>query len=45
MTEDRSILKLTEDVSWIGILDTSIVTFDIVMETPIIHILYRPIKR
>lgn len=30
---DNSILKITEDVSWIGILDKDIVTFDIVMET------------
>jgi NADH oxidase (H2O-forming) len=30
---DKNILKITEDVSWIGIPDTSIVTFDIVMET------------
>jgi flavorubredoxin len=30
---DNAILKLTDDVSWIGILDRDIVTFDIVMET------------
>jgi len=30
---DNSILKITEDVSWIGILDKDIVAFDIVMET------------
>ena len=30
---DNKILKLTEDVSWIGVLDKDIVTFDIVMET------------
>lgn len=30
---DNQILKISEDVSWIGILDKSIVTFDIVMET------------
>ncbi len=30
---NNTILKLTEDVSWIGIRDTDIVTFDIVMET------------
>ena len=28
-----SVLKITKDVSWIGILDKEIVTFDIVMET------------
>jgi flavorubredoxin len=32
MTENR-VLKISEDVSWIGILDKNIVTFDIVMET------------
>ncbi|MFW5820633.1 MAG: FprA family A-type flavoprotein [Bacteroidota bacterium] len=31
--KDDKILKITEDVSWIGILDHDIVTFDIVMET------------
>ena len=30
---NNTILKLTDDVSWIGIRDTDIVTFDIVMET------------
>lgn len=30
---DKKILDLTEDVKWIGILDTDIVTFDVVMET------------
>lgn len=30
---EPSILKITKDVSWIGILDKEIVTFDIVMET------------
>lgn len=30
---DNKILKLTEDVSWIGVLDYDIVTFDVVMET------------
>jgi flavorubredoxin len=30
---DNKVLKISEDVSWIGILDKSIVTFDIVMET------------
>ncbi len=29
----NSILKINEDVSWIGVLDRNIVTFDIVMET------------
>ena len=29
----HKILKITDDVSWIGILDRDIVTFDIVMET------------
>lgn len=31
--EDHKILKVTEDVRWIGVLDRDIVTFDIVMET------------
>lgn len=30
---DNKILPLTKDVSWIGILDKDIITFDIVMET------------
>jgi flavorubredoxin len=30
---DDKVLKISEDVSWIGILDKHIVTFDIVMET------------
>ncbi len=30
---ENKILKVAEDVSWIGILDRDIVTFDIVMET------------
>lgn len=30
---DDKVLKVTEDVSWVGILDKDIVTFDIVMET------------
>ena len=30
---DKKVLKITEDVSWIGILDHDIVTFDIVMST------------
>jgi flavorubredoxin len=32
MTDDK-ILKLTDDVHWIGVLDRDIVTFDVVMET------------
>ena len=32
MVDDR-ILKINEDVSWIGVLDRDIVTFDVVMET------------
>ncbi len=31
--KDDKILQITNDVSWIGILDQDIVTFDIVMET------------
>lgn len=30
---DSKILKINEDVSWIGVLDHDIVTFDVVMET------------
>src|SRR5512145_3317329 len=30
---DNKVLKVTEDVSWIGVLDRDLVTFDIVMET------------
>ncbi|HEX2395789.1 MAG TPA: FprA family A-type flavoprotein [Bacteroidales bacterium] len=30
---DQQVLKVTEDVTWIGALDRDIVTFDIVMET------------
>ena len=30
---DNRVLKVTEDVSWIGVLDRDIVTFDVVMET------------
>ena len=33
MIMDNQVLSITKDVSWIGVLDTSIVTFDIVMET------------
>jgi flavorubredoxin len=32
MTDNR-ILEITRDISWIGVLDESLVTFDIVMET------------
>jgi NADH oxidase (H2O-forming) len=32
MTDDK-IYKIADDVSWIGVLDTDIVTFDVVMET------------
>ncbi|MEA1873108.1 MAG: FprA family A-type flavoprotein [Bacteroidota bacterium] len=31
--KDNKIIQLTPDVSWVGILDRDIVTFDIVMET------------
>lgn len=31
--EDKQVVRITDDVSWIGILDYDIVTFDIVMET------------
>lgn len=30
---DDKIVKITDDVSWIGVLDRDIVTFDVVMET------------
>ena len=30
---DDKILEITPDVHWIGVLDTDIVTFDVVMET------------
>ena len=30
---DDQILKVTDDVTWIGVLDSDIVTFDVVMET------------
>ena len=30
---DNKVLKVTDDVTWIGVLDKDIVTFDIVMET------------
>jgi NADH oxidase (H2O-forming) len=31
--KDNKVIKITEDVSWIGILDFDLVTFDVVMET------------
>ena len=31
--QDDKVLKITGDVSWIGVLDRDIVTFDVVMET------------
>lgn len=31
--EDNKVIEITKDVTWIGILDYDIVTFDIVMET------------
>ena len=31
--QDNKVLKISEDVSWIGVLDHDIVTFDVVMET------------
>ena len=30
---DNKILKVTDDVKWIGVLDPDLVTFDVVMET------------
>ena len=33
MKADEKVLKVTDDVSWIGVLDYDIVTFDVVMET------------
>ncbi len=30
---DNKVLKVSEDVSWIGVMDRDIVTFDVVMET------------
>ena len=30
---DQKVLKITNDVSWVGVLDRDIITFDIVMET------------
>jgi len=30
---DDKVLRITGDVSWVGVLDTDIVTFDVVMET------------
>ncbi|MEN8230145.1 MAG: FprA family A-type flavoprotein [Bacteroidota bacterium] len=31
--DNKQVLKITEDVNWIGVLDHDLVTFDIVMET------------
>lgn len=31
--QDQHVLQVSEDVSWVGVLDRDIVTFDIVMET------------
>jgi NADH oxidase (H2O-forming) len=31
--EDKQVIQITPDVSWVGVLDRDIVTFDIVMET------------
>ena len=31
--KDDNILKITDDISWAGVLDHDIITFDIVMET------------
>ncbi len=33
MSDDKKVLKVTDDVSWIGVLDRDLVTFDVVMET------------
>ncbi len=33
LMKNNQVLSITKDVSWVGILDKSIVTFDIVMET------------
>jgi flavorubredoxin len=33
MTNPSSVIKISDSVSWIGVLDTDIITFDIVMET------------
>lgn len=33
MTNQSSVIKISDSVSWIGVLDTDIITFDIVMET------------
>ncbi len=30
---DNQVLKITKDISWVGVLDRDIVTFDVVMET------------
>jgi len=31
---DNKVLKLSNDVSWVGVLDRELVTFDVVMQTP-----------
>ncbi len=33
MVSDNQVKKITDDVSWVGVLDSDIVTFDVVMET------------
>jgi flavorubredoxin len=33
MQKDNKVIKINEDVSWIGVLDPGLVTFDIVMQT------------
>ena len=33
MKEDKQVLKIKDDIYWVGILDYDIVTFDVVMET------------
>jgi NADH oxidase (H2O-forming) len=33
MVSDNQVKKITNDVSWVGVLDSDIVTFDVVMET------------
>ena len=30
---DNKVHKITNDISWVGVLDHDIVTFDVVMET------------
>lgn len=31
--ENLNVLRVTDDVQWIGVLDKDLVTFDVVMET------------